>query len=67
MITSQASPPKSAAALARLAERCNLPVKEVAKLYERERGELAAVARVTTFLDVFATRNVEQILRGRNG
>ena len=66
MVASRASPQHFAAIVASLAGRSNRPVEEVAKLFEHERSKLAAVARVTTFVDVFAARNVEQILRGKD-
>ncbi len=66
MVTPQAMSAGLTEAVTRLARRCDLSVDEVAELYERQRDELAAVARVTTFLDVFVARNVEQILRQRN-
>ncbi len=49
-----------------LAEESRFPVDEVAALYERERAELAMAAHVTSFLHIFAIRNVQAILRRRN-
>ena len=51
--------------VASLAAEFNAPIDEVATLYERERAELSADAKVTTFLHVFATRHVQEILRRR--
>jgi hypothetical protein len=51
--------------VATLAEESQVPVDDVAKLYEHERAELAVGARITKFLDVFAIRNVQEILRKR--
>ena len=48
-----------------LAKESQLPVADVAKLYEEERAELALGAHVTPFLHIFAIRNVEAILRKR--
>ena len=49
----------------RLAEEFHAPVDAVAAMYERERADLANGARVTTFLHIFAVRNVEDALRVR--
>lgn len=57
--------PDQARIVALLAEESQLPVDDVAKLYERERAELAAGAHITQFLHVFAIRNVQDILRKR--
>lgn len=51
--------------VASLAAEFDAPLDEVATLYERERAELFAEAKVTTFLHVFAIRHVEEILRQR--
>lgn len=51
--------------VASLAAEFNAPIDEVATLYEREQAELSAGAKVTTFLHVFATRHVQEILRQR--
>ena len=51
--------------VASLAEESRLPIDEVATLYEHERAELAVAARVTSFLHIFAIRNVQEILRKR--
>ena len=51
--------------VASLVVECQMPVGEMAALYERERAELALGARVTKFLHIFATRNVLEILRVR--
>jgi len=48
-----------------LAEESRLPIDDVATLYEHERAELAVAARVTSFLHIFAIRNVQEILRRR--
>jgi len=51
--------------VALLAEESQVPVDEVAKLYEHERAELATGAHITKFLHIFAIRNVQHILRQR--
>jgi hypothetical protein len=48
--------------VARLAAKYHVPVGEMATLYEKERVKLAVGARITKYLDVFATRRV---LEGR--
>ncbi len=52
--------------VATLAEESRWPIDDVATLYEHERAELAVAAHVTSFLDIFAIRNVQAILRKRN-
>jgi len=47
-----------------LAAESQLPIDDVATLYEHERAELAADARIPNFLHIFAIRNVQAILRG---
>lgn len=49
-----------------LAEESRLPIDDVSRLYEHERAELAAAASVTSFVDIFAIRNVQAILRMRS-
>ena len=51
--------------VALLAEQAQVPVEDVAKLYEHEHAALAVDAHITTFLDIFAVRNVREILRKR--
>lgn len=48
-----------------LAAQFHAPIDEVATLYERERAELSADAKVTTYLHVIAMRHVQDILRRR--
>lgn len=57
--------PNQARIIAFLAEESHLPLAEVATLYEHERAELALGAHITKFLDIFAIRNVQEILRRR--
>jgi len=56
-------PPDQKRIVASLAEEAQAPVEDVAKLYEHERAELAMGAHITKFLHIFATRNVQEILR----
>lgn len=51
--------------VALLAEELQVPVADVAKLYEQEHAALAIGARITRFLHIFAIRNVREILRMR--
>jgi hypothetical protein len=51
--------------VALLAKQSQLPLADVAKLYEHERAELASGAYITKFLHIFAIRNVQEILRKR--
>lgn len=51
--------------VALLAEECEVPVDDVAKLYEHEHAALAVGAHITNFLHIFAIRNVREILRNR--
>ncbi len=63
-----AAPEKSAdqtRIVALLAQEAHLRVDDVAKLYEHERAELAACAHVSKFVHIFATRNVQEVLRQR--
>jgi hypothetical protein len=49
--------------VAQLAVASQLPVDDVARIYEQERAQLATGAHITTFLHIFAMRNVQEILR----
>ena len=49
-----------------LAEEAQVPVAEVAQLYENARAELEVGARITSYLGIFAIRNVRKTLRQRN-
>jgi uncharacterized protein DUF3562 len=49
-----------------LARESQVPVSEVARLYEDARAELEIGARVKIFLGIFALRNVRQMLRQRS-
>lgn len=48
-----------------LARESQVPVEEVARLYEHARAQLAAGARIKSYLGIFALRNVRKILRQR--
>jgi len=56
--------PDVARIVATLADEAGAPIDAVAALYERERSALAAQARVTSYLHIFVTRNVQGLLRG---
>ena len=49
-----------------MAQESQVPIDEVARLYEDERAELEAGARLTGFLPIFAIRKVREILRQRS-
>ena len=49
-----------------LAQDSDVPIADVATLFEHERAELAVGARVTTFLNIFAIRHVQEVLRKRS-
>ena len=65
MPAASAKQPDQARIVASLARECHMPAAELAALYEHERAELAAGARVTKFLHIFVTRRVLDILRER--
>ena len=48
-----------------LARESEFPVDEVTHLYEDELAELGVGARITSFLPIFALRNVREALRKR--
>ena len=48
-----------------LARESEFPIDEVAHLYEEELAELGIDARITSFLPIFAIRNVQEALRKR--
>jgi hypothetical protein len=49
--------------IALLARESLLPVREVTRLLDQERARLAVGARMTTYLPIFAFRNVRAKLR----
>jgi hypothetical protein len=49
-----------------LAMQAKLPADEVARIYEEEHAELAANARVVSYLPIFALRNVRARLHRRS-
>jgi hypothetical protein len=51
--------------VARLAAQCHVPVGEMTTLFETERSKLAEGARITKFLDIFATRHVLEAFQHR--
>ena len=46
-----------------LARESEVPVNQVAMLYEKARAELEVDARITDYLGIFAFRNVRKMLR----
>jgi len=52
-------------AIEHLARQSQMPVDEVARLYEDARAELEVGARIRGFLGIFAIRNVRKVLRQR--
>jgi hypothetical protein len=52
-------------AIESLAEESQVPVNEVAQLYEDAHAELEVGARIRSFLGIFALRNVRKTLRER--
>lgn len=58
-------PPNQQQILANLSAQSHMPINDVAALYELECASLAAGAHITTFLHIFAIRNVREILRMR--
>ena len=65
MPAAQNKQPDQRRIVASLSAECNVPLGEMAALYERERAELAQDARITKFLHIFATRRVLEIVRER--
>jgi len=49
-----------------LAQESQVPINEVARLYEDERAELEVGARLTGFLPIFAIRKVREMLCRRS-
>lgn len=49
-----------------LAQESQVPINEVAQLYEDERAGLEVGARITGFLPIFAIRKVREMLRLRS-
>ena len=52
-------------AIESMAEESQVPVDEVAQLYEDAHAELEAGARIKSFLGIFALRNVRRTLLER--
>lgn len=67
MVASKEKQPDQGRIVASLATECHVPVGEMAALYEHERAELAAGARITKYLHIFATRKVLELLRRPEG
>ena len=49
-----------------LARESQVPINEVARLYEDERAALEVGARITGFLPIFAIRKIRELLRRRS-
>ena len=62
----QAKLPYQGRIIASLARNAGLPIAYVAAIYERERAELATTATLGTFVQLFALRNVQEILRAQS-
>jgi len=52
--------------IASLARSTSIPIADVAVIYERERAELATTAKLAKFVQIFALRNVQEILRAQS-
>jgi len=65
MSAHQEKQPDQKRILALLAEESQVPLADVARIYEHERAQLAIGARMTKFLHIFAIRNVQKILGTR--
>ena len=53
-------------AIESLAQESQVPVSEVAQLYDNAHAELEVGARIKSFLGIFAIRNVRKMLRQRS-
>ncbi len=65
MSAHQEKQPDQKRIVALLAEESQVPLADVARIYEHERAQLAIGARMTKFLHIFAIRNVQKILGTR--
>jgi hypothetical protein len=54
---------KHLSAIASLSEQHHLPADKVAEVYERELASLRVDALITTFLPIFVSRRVDELLR----
>lgn len=52
--------------IASLAWDARMPIADVAAIYERECAELGTTAKLVKFVQIFALRNVQKILRARS-
>jgi hypothetical protein len=52
--------------LRRLATEFNIPLEELARLYDVDLNELTSTARIRTFLPILVTRRLERSLRRRS-
>jgi hypothetical protein len=67
MIVQQGKQSNQKRTLEFLARESKVSVDEVVRLYEDERAQLEADALITSFLPIFAIRNVREMLRQRSG
>jgi len=65
MTTHLEKQPDQTRIVAHLAKELQLPVADVASIYEDERAKLALGAHITKYLHIFANRNVRDIMRKR--
>ena len=49
-----------------LAQDSDVPIADVAKIFEHELAKLTVGARITGFLNIFVMRHVQEILRYRS-
>jgi hypothetical protein len=61
-LTPKVQSPDQARIVAFLARDSEVPIDEVARLYENERAKLETGAHIKGFLSIFAIRNVQEIL-----
>lgn len=54
---------KHISAIASLSEQHHLPADRVSEIYERELASFMHDARITTYLPIFVTRRVNELLR----
>ena len=52
--------------LRRLATEFNIPLEELARLYDVDLNDLTSTARIRTFIPVLVTRRLERSLRRRS-
>jgi len=65
-MTAHTKLPDQGRIIAFLAWNARMPIADVASIYERECAELATTAKLATFVQIFALRNVRDILGARS-